>query len=153
MIEGKHYQNAYITRNISKWIDEFKAKADIRKLINYEGAAELWTPNGTITQITKLAFIWVGDMQYELIEPVSGAALYSDELPAGDELKFHHICNRVVDWDGFRARVDKQPYPVVLERSSAANLKFLYLDTRRLLGHYLEYIWMTDEVWGQMGGV
>lgn len=153
MIEGTHYQNAYVTRNVTKWIEEFKAKADIRKLINYEGATELWTPGGMITQVSKLAFIWVGDVQYELIEPVSGAALYSDALPAGDELKFHHICNRVTDWDGFRARVDAQAYPVVLERSTADNLKFLYLDTRPLLGHYLEYIWTTDEVWGQMGGI
>lgn len=151
MLEGRHYQNAYVTRNIAKWTAHFQAHADVRKLVTYEGATDIWTPAGVITQTSKLAFIWVGDLQYELIEPVSGASLYSDALPDDDSLKFHHICNRVDDWDGFRERVERQPYPVVLERGGD-HLKFLYLDARGFLGHYLEYVWTTDQVWAQMGG-
>ena len=151
MIEGVHFQNAYITRNIAKWIELFNARANVRKTLTYEGSVELWTPGGTVKQTTKLAFIWVGDLQFELIEPVSGADIYAEALPDDDGLKFHHICNRVTDWDDFRARVDKQPYPVVLERGGDA-LKFLYLDLRDFLGHYVEYVWMTDERWKQVGG-
>jgi hypothetical protein len=58
---------------------------------------------------------------------------------------------RVDNWDDFRARVDEQPYPVVLEGGSDA-LRFLYLDAREFLGHYLEYTWMTDQRWSQVGG-
>jgi hypothetical protein len=29
-------------------------------------------------------------------------------------------------------------------------LKFLYLDGRKVLGHYLEYTWMTDRRWNQI---
>jgi len=58
---------------------------------------------------------------------------------------------RIDDWDDFRARVDRQPYPIAIERVDAA-LKFLYLDARKFLGHYLEYVWMTDERWAQVGG-
>jgi hypothetical protein len=151
MLEGRHYQNAYVTRNIAKWIAHFQTHANVRKLLTYEGSIEAWTPAGTITQTSKLAFIWVGDLQYELIEPVSGASLFSDALPDDDSLQFHHICNRVDDWDGFRARVDEQPYPVVLERGGD-ELRFLYLDARKFLGHYLEYVWTTDKIWAQMGG-
>lgn len=151
MLEGRHYQNAYVTRNIGKWIAHFQAHADVRKVVTYEGSTDLWTPAGVITQTSKLAFIWVGDLQYELVEPVSGARLYSDALPEGDALKFHHICNRVDDWNGFRARVDQQSYPVVLERGGD-ELKFLYLDARPFLGHYLEYVWASEKVWAQMGG-
>jgi hypothetical protein len=57
----------------------------------------------------------------------------------------------VDDWDEFRARVDAQPYPVVLEGGNEF-LRFLYLDARDFLGHYLEYVWTTDERWVQMGG-
>jgi hypothetical protein len=151
MLEGRHYQNAYVTRDIAKWTEHFKTHADVRKLVTYEGSTDLWTPSGTITQTSKLAFIWVGDLQYELIEPVSGASLYRDALPDDDSLKFHHICNRVDDWGAFRARVNQQPYPVVLERGGN-ELKFLYLDARKFLGHYLEYVWTIDRVWAQMGG-
>jgi len=151
MIEGTHFQNAYVTRDTSRWVDTFSARADVRKVLTHEGAVEVWTPGGLVNQISKIAFIWVGDLQYELIQPISGADIYSDALPEGDGMKFHHICNRVADWTMFRARVDQQPYPVVLERGGDA-LKFLYLDTRALLGHYIEYVWMTDESWAQMGG-
>ena len=29
--------------------------------------------------------------------------------------------------------------------------EFLFLNTRDLLGHYLEYTWMTDASWAQVG--
>jgi hypothetical protein len=100
-----------------------------------------------------MAFIWVGDLQYEFIEPVTEAVpVFSTWLPDGDVPRFHHSCARVDDWDGFRRRVDEQPYPVVFEGASGEELKFLYLDTRELLGHYLEYAWMTPGRWLQLGG-
>jgi hypothetical protein len=152
MLEGHHYQNAYVTRDIAKWIAAFRERADITKYIEFEGTTQVTTTKGPGTQTNKLAFIWVGDMQYELIQPVAGDVhIYSDELPADDSLKFHHICMRVKEWDSFRVRVDQQPYKVVLEGGND-QLRFLYLDARSFLGHYLEYVWMTDERWGQMGG-
>ena len=152
MIEGRHYQNAYITRDIQKAIGAFKDRADVRRVIQFEGSTQVMTPTGPGTLTNKLAFIWVGDLQYEFIEPVSGKVdLYRDALPADDALSFHHICMRVDDWDDFRARAARQPYPVVLEGGSDA-LRFLYLDARELLGHYLEYTWMTSERWAQIGG-
>ena len=152
MIEGQHYQNAYVTRNIQKAIEAFKSRADVRKLIQYEASTDVMTPTGPAKLTNKLAFIWVGDLQYELIEPVAGTVdLFRDALPSHDSPVFHHICMRVDNWDDFRARVDQQPFPVVLERGGDT-LKFLYLDAREFLGHYLEYTWMTDELWIQLGG-
>jgi hypothetical protein len=152
MLEGMHYQNAYVTRDIKKAMDAFKGRADIRKLIQYEGSTDVITPAGRGVQTNKLAFIWVGDLQYELIEPVSGTVdLYRDALPADDSPLFHHICMRVDDWSSFRARVDKQSLPVALEGGNDS-LRFLYLDARKFLGHYLEYTWMTSERWAQLGG-
>ena len=152
MLEGFHYQNAYVTRDIDKWVEAFKQRAKIDKLMTYEGTTPITTPRGHVSQTNKLAFIWVGDMQYELIQPIDGdVGIYRDALPAGDGLQFHHICMRVPEWDDFRARVDQQPYPVVLEGGGDA-LRFIYLDARPFLGHYLEYTWMTEERWAQMGG-
>lgn len=152
MLEGHHFQNAYVTRDVNKWIAAFKERAAIDRLLTYEGTTDVVAPHGPATQTNKLAFIWVGDLQYELIQPVAGTVgLYEDGLPEGDGLSFHHVCMRVPDWDDFRARVDSQHYPVVLEGGGDA-LRFLYLDARPFLGHFLEYTWMTDERWSQMGG-
>jgi len=152
MLEGQHFQNAYITRNIEQAIEQFRTRVGVENAISYEVPVEVWTPKGQGIATNKIAFIWVGNLQYELIQPVSGLVdIYSDALPADDSMKFHHICMRVPDWADFRARVDQQHYPVVLEGGSDA-LKFLYLDARDFLGHYLEYVWMTPERWAAVGG-
>ena len=153
MLEGKHFQNAYITRDIDKAIETFRKRlngpVDAR---SFEVTVDVWTPKGSGKATNKLAFIWIDNLQYELIQPVAGLVdVYSDQLPADDSLKFHHVCMRVDDWDSFRANVDKLSYPVVLEGSSVA-LKYVYLDARDTLGHYLEYVWMTPERWKQLGG-
>ena len=152
MLEGKHFQNGYITRDIEKAIARFQRLGGVDKVTSFEVPVEVTTPKGKGTAVSKLAFIWINNLQYELIQPVSGLVdVYSDELPADDSLKFHHICMRVDNWDEFRARVTEMGYPVVLEGGGDL-LKFLYLDARELVGHYLEYVWMTPERWTQLGG-
>lgn len=152
MLEGKHFQNAYVTRNIDQAIAEVQACSNIRKLIQTEVTVDVWTPKGQGSISTKLALMWVNDLQYEIIQPIGGdVELYVDALQDDGRPQFHHICMRVNDWDEFRQRIDQQPFPVVLEGGSDA-LKFIYLDARALLGHYLEYTWMTEERWIQMGG-
>lgn len=152
MIEGQHFQNAYVTRNLDRAVAMLEKHGDVRKILQFEVTTDVWTPAGMGSQTNKLAFVWVEDLQYELIQPLAGAvSLYSDALPAGDEIRFHHICMRVDNWDDFRQRVDQQSCPVVLEGGSD-ELKFIYLDARELVGHYLEYTWMTPERWQQVGG-
>jgi hypothetical protein len=152
MIEGRHYQNAYITRDIEKGIKSFQTRSGVKDFMRYEGPVEVTTPRGRGIGVNKLAFIWIDGLQYELIEPVSGMVdIYRDALPADDSLKFHHVCMRVDNWDTFRAKVQKHKYPVVLEGGNEL-LSFLYLDARDYVGHYLEYTWMTPERWTSMGG-
>lgn len=154
MITGRHYQNAYVTRNVDKAVASFKQNADVRALFEIEVPVQLWTPQGEGVGVQKLAFVWVEDLNFELIEPKSGEtlAIYRDALPDDDRLVFHHVCQRVDDWDEFMARVDKQPFPIVLKGGTPGMLQFAYLDTREWLGHYTEYVWMVPERWAGMGG-
>lgn len=154
MITGRHFQNAYVTRNVDQAVARFRTRADVRTVLETEVAVEIWTPQGTGTGVQKLAFVWVEDFQYELIEPLSGdvLAIYRDALPEGDGLKFHHVCHAVEDWDRLMARVEAQPCPIVLKGGTPGLLQFLYLDTREWLGHYTEYVWMVPERWAAMGG-
>ena len=152
MLEGKHFQNAYITRDIDKALDIFCSRLGVKEARSFEVTVDVTTPAGSGSATNKLAFIWVDNLQYELIQPVSGlVSVYSEQLPADDSMKFHHICMRVDNWERFRANVEQQRYPVVLEGGSDA-LKYVYLDARDTLGHYLEYVWMTPERWAQVGG-
>ena len=152
MLEGRHYQNAYVTRDIDKAVERFTARADVRSVVQFETTNEVLTPFGTRLNHVKLAFIWVGDLQYEFLEPVAEAVpMLASMLPDDDRPRFHHSCARVPDWEDFRRRVDEQPYPVVFE-GEGSDLKYLFLDTRDVLGHYLEYTWMTDASWQRLGG-
>jgi hypothetical protein len=154
MISGHHYQNAYICDDIEAAIAAFATRADIGAAAPFAVEQQLWTPQGMKRVATKLAFIWIGDLQYELIEIVADeTGLYSNYQDNGGPMHFHHVCMRVPDWDMFRAAVDRQDLPVVLERANEGDaLKFLYLDGRAFCGHYLEYTWMTDEMWLRLGG-
>lgn len=154
MITGRHYQNAYVTRNVDKAVAEFRARADVRTVLETEVAVEIWTPLGTGVGVQKLAFVWVEDLNYELIQPISGdvLAIYRDALPADDSLKFHHVCHVVDDWDALWAKVQAQPCEVVLRGGTPGMLEFCYIDTRPWLGHYTEYVWMVPQRWAAMGG-
>lgn len=153
MLEGRHYQNAYVTRDIDRAVAQFRARADVRTVIQFDNSSEVLTLRGRETLVSRLAFLWVGELQYELIQPVSGAEdLYSGALRADGLPALHHICMRVDDWEGFRERVAQQSLPVALEGGNDS-LKFLYLDGYPFLGHHLEYTWMTDERWRQIGGI
>ncbi|MYM61907.1 VOC family protein [Pseudomaricurvus sp. HS19] len=152
MLEGNHYQNAYITRNIDKALQQFRDRCGAENVTSFEVEVDVTSTQGEGKARNKLAFVWVNNLQYELIEPVSGhVQVYADELPEDDSLKFHHVCMRVDDWDDFRSRVDEMGYPVVLE-GGGDQLRYVYLDARDFLGHYLEYVWMTPERWQQLGG-
>ena len=151
MIEGRHFQNAYITRDIEKGIAQFRERANVEGAQSFEIGTEMWTPGGSGVAVNKLCFIWIDNLQYELIQPVSGpVSMYTDALPDDDSLKFHHICMRVPEWKPFRARIETQPYPVVYEGKTGGT-RFLYLDARDFRGHYLEYLYMSDEGWVRIG--
>jgi hypothetical protein len=152
MLEGRHFQNGYITRDIEKAITQFCDRGGVARVNSFEVAVEVTTPTGRGIAVNKLAFIWVNGLQYELIQPVSGLVdVYSEQLPADDSVRFHHSCTRISDWSEFRARVEQKGYPVVLEGGGDL-LKFIYIDARDVVGHYLEYTWMTPERWAQIGG-
>ena len=154
MITGRHYQNAYICDDIEAAITLFHARAEFDDVPIIDIEQSLWTPAGVKRVVSRLAFIWIGDLQYELIQPIEDeSGIYGNYKSNGGLLHFHHVCSRVPEWESFRAAVDKQDLPVVLERATEGDpLKFLYLDGRSFCGHYLEYVWATDERWVQMGG-
>ncbi|MCX7283220.1 MAG: VOC family protein [Novosphingobium sp.] len=154
MFQGKVFQNGYICKDIHAAVAEFANQADVRIIGPFDAEVTLQASGRQARQVTKLAFVWQGGFQYELIEPiVDETGVYGNFADNGGTMHFHHLAMRVDDWDAFRAAVDAQDLPVVLERATAGDaLKFLYLDARSVCGHYLEYVWMSDERWAQIGG-
>jgi hypothetical protein len=152
MLLDNHYQNAYITRDIDKAVGVFRERYGVADAKYFEAATEVWTPRGSGVAVNKMAFIWIGKLQYELIQPVSGPVqMYSDELP-DEGMRFHHICMRSFDWDATLAEVERQQLPIVYRGDTSSGLRFIYADARETLGHYLEFTSVPPAVWTAMGG-
>lgn len=155
MLEGMHYQNAYVCDDLEAGIDLFRGRGLTKEPFIIPVDQTVLTPDGPKRQKSRICFIWIGDLQYELIESeIDEAGLYATCMAGEGPLRFHHICFRIGDWDDFRARVDDQEFPVAMERDLSGEdpngLKFLYLDARKVFGHYIEYTWMPDAMWQQI---
>jgi Glyoxalase/Bleomycin resistance protein/Dioxygenase superfamily len=148
----RHYQNAYVTPDIDRAIEVLRERFGVTEVMQIEATTEVWTPNGSGPQTSKLAFIWVGKLQYELIQPISAPSdLYSAAVSPDKLLNFHHIAMRVAgDWDEFRAELDRQKRTIAVEGHTPTGLKFCYVDARDTLGHYLEYVWAPEEMWAHL---
>ncbi len=150
LLQG-HFQNAYVTRNLDKAIETFRTLYGIETWSTYGGELEVTTPKGKGPATNKVGFGWAGNVQYELIEPVSGQVeMYRDALRDDDEMRFHHVCMRVADIEAARAEVERLKMPIVY--SGVTAVTFFYADARATLGHYLEFVQMPDEIWKIMGG-
>ena len=153
MFLNAHYQNAYVTRDLDQAIALFRTHHGFDDFMRFEPTFEVRTPAGRGMATTKMALGWIGNLQYELIEPVSGLVdIFRDDLPESRPLRLHHVCMRVDDWAPFRADLDRQGRSIVLEGGTEGHLQFVYVDARSTVGHYLEYCWMTPQRWAAMGG-
>jgi hypothetical protein len=151
MFLTNHYQNAYVTADIDRAValleEQFGAAG---KAARIDITQKFWTPQGEGEGTLKLAFVQVGRLQYELIEPVSGnVAIYKDAVVPGQPMRFHHVAMRADDIDAVRAESEKRGRKIVLA-GEAAGVRFLYADARDTLGHYLEYVQAPDAFWDAM---
>jgi hypothetical protein len=148
----RHYQNAYVTPDLDRAVELLRAQYGVRDVMTIEATTDVRTPDGPGQATNKMAFAWVGKLQYELIEPVSGLVdFYRDAVSPDQLLRFHHIAMRVTgDWDAFRAELVRQKRPIPFEGQAMGGLQFLYVDARDTLGHYLEYVHATPEIWAQL---
>ena len=152
MLEGHLYQLGFVCDNLEEGIASFRGRGMTHEPHIMETEVRVNTADGEFVNHIRLCFIWIGEMQYELIQPITDPlGIYANAPSNGGPLRFHQVCFRVNDWTDFRARVDQQDLPVAMERDMGEDqLKFLYLDGRAKFGHYLEYTWMTDAAWEQM---
>jgi len=151
MIEGQHFQNGYVTNDVEAAVQRFLACADVRKhkINNMDGEVLV---GGKPTPLkAKMAFIWVNDLLYELIEPLAPFELYSPHVPEDGSLHFHHAAMRINDWKEFYPRLLAQPYPIMME-GRFGELRSATIDTRPLLGHFLEFAYYPENAWTGMGG-
>jgi Glyoxalase/Bleomycin resistance protein/Dioxygenase superfamily len=156
MIEGQFYQLGYICDSLEEGIAQLRGRGMTHEPHIIEIDQPVDSPHGEVINKLRLAFVWIGDVQYELIQPITDPlGIYANCRSNGGPLRFHQICMRISGtWEGFLERVKAQDLPLVMWRDMGGdNLKFAYIDARSTLGHYLEYTWMTAAAWDQIRGM
>jgi len=149
-----HYQNAYVTHDLGRAMELISERYGVTDYIQFDPEMALLTPEGEKVQKVKVAATWVGWLQIELIEPVSGFVdpflpfLPQDKSDAVPRL--HHISLRRESLEEIRAESEQLRLPFVCE-GGIPDLIFRYLDARSTLGHYLEYVWASPAGWEMVG--
>jgi hypothetical protein len=155
MIFWSHYQNAYVTRDLDRALALIDQRYGVREFVQADVELDLKTPSGAQKMGMRLAYAWVGRMQVELIQPQSGCIQhYVDSLPedpADYSPRFNHIALRRDDRDEMRSEIASLNLPILFEGGFEGGLCFMYVDARKDLGHLLEYVWATTEMWQMLG--
>jgi hypothetical protein len=149
-----HYQNAYVTHDLQWAMDAVGGRYGLEDWITFEVELDVRTPAGEDRQATKVACVWDGGLQLELIEPVSGFIdpflPYLPKDKSDRSLRLHHVSLRRESRDEIKAEIGRLGLPFVCE-GGIPDLFYTYLDARETLGHYLEYVSATPAGWAMVG--
>ena len=140
MIPYNVFQTAYVTADID---------AAVAIAAKRFGAPEMQVNRGVPIETGRgiahchFALAFIGDVQLELIQPAGGEdAVYRDLAPPTG-LRLHHIGVLLAsdaEWDAVVAEAERENIAMPVSGDFAGLMRYLYLDRRAELGHYLEYM-------------
>lgn len=88
----------------------------------------------------QVAWAQAGDMQIELIAPVSdGPNVYRDLVPAG-QTRFHHVCFWSDDIAADKALLQSEGFELAMDSGDDDGARFAYFDTSAENGHMIELL-------------
>lgn len=147
------FQVGYVTHELDRAIATFAPFAGA-EFATMDIDLPARTPLGDRVVSVRVGVTWVGRMQIELIQPVSGHIdAYLESLPADpDDVvpRFHHLAVRRDDPDHMRTEVAAMGIPVVFE-TGGNGIQSMFVDARARIGHHLELVCATSEGWAMLG--
>lgn len=153
---GDLFQMSYITRDLDAAMAHCKQELGITDFATSDSEVEVLSFGKMRPLKIRAAFANIGRHQFELIEPVSGATeIYTDEVDLSKHIiNYHHIAIAVrggIDkWMDLLAEVrasgDEFAFLFPAEPTPDDKVCFCYVDTRKRLGHYTEYLWVDEAI-------
>lgn len=139
------FQVAYVTPDLDRLVATLSQQVGVDEfLIIRDAPVEDQTLRGVACESHQdLAFGFAGNLQFEIIQPLSGPSTYSEflgERPGGG---LHHTGVLVEDYDAAVSEYSKQL--TVVQTGRAGTTKFAYFDTFATLGAYLEILYLGPE--------
>lgn len=155
------FQMSYVTRDRDEAVAHAEAELGFTDFRLSESATEVLAYGRVQTLRLRAAMATIGRRQIEIIEPVSGPiTVYTDGIDlAARILTFHHMAiavrGVVEEWDRLLAEVrsgsDEIAYLFPAKPETDAKVRFCYVDTRRTIGHFTEYLWWDPSLGGMPG--
>lgn len=140
------FQIAYVTNDLRRAVSTFQDEQGVNEIAVFDDFT-LEVPGGR-TAVINVGLAYVGDIQLEVIEPVSGEVeLYRSWLPEDFAVRHHHFCHRldsIAELEAVQARYENAGYAIPLA-ASLGETRLFYADTTTLLDHYQEYAWIDRE--------
>lgn len=88
----------------------------------------------------KVAWAQAGDVQVELIAPLSDSPnVYRDLVPAG-QTRFHHVCFWSDDIAADKAVLQAEGFELAMDSGDGDGARFAYFDTSAENGHMIELL-------------
>jgi hypothetical protein len=135
------FQNAWVVADFESAVTHWAERFGVGPFyaMDYESAPELQyrgTPGKLRMQV---AWAQAGDVQIELINPVSPEPnVYRDLVPQG-QTRFHHVCLWSSDYEADLSAMNGAGYATAMA-SGPANARFAYFDTSADNGHMIEIL-------------
>lgn len=155
------FQLGYVTDDIERASAELQRDFGIAAFAQIPGL-DVSAPNGG-TMSVNFAMAWAGDTMVELIQPCGGDdAMLRDVLPVestgAPAVRLHHVAYLVADLaalDAARQQYVDLGIDIPVQGVGMEMVYFFYADTRARLGHYSEYVALTErgrEAWSSLPG-
>lgn len=153
---GELFQMSYITRDLDAAMAHCREQLGIEAFSTTEAEVEVLSFGKLRPLKIRAAMANIGRNQFEIIEPVSGAIeIYTDEVDlSGHILNYHHIAIAVrgpfENWlkllEEVRESGDEFAFLMPPEPTPDDKVCFCYVDTRKRLGHYTEFLWVDESI-------
>lgn len=145
-------QIAWVTRDLDATEPVLTALLGARKWIRMPGihfGPDTCTYRGKPADfVADIALSYAGDLQLELIAPISGASIYTEFLDtAGPGL--HHVCVEAADPAGYEAALqaaEANGTPVVAQGIMPGGMRFAYVSAPQAGVPYLEIAHIPPDI-------
>lgn len=140
-------QNAYVTTDFDQALAHFRERYGIPRFFELRDG-EMETAPGRYAGV-HVGFAWVGRLQIELIQPLGGFdAIYREGLPEDGAfaMRFHHTCQLVeseAEYETLLLDIEQRGLAIAAQGQHGGHVRYLYIDARAELGHYLEHTYYT----------
>ena len=153
---GQLFQMSYITRDLDAAMAHAREHMGIAHFDTTDAEVEVLSFGEIKPLKIRAAFANIGRHQFEIIQPVSGAInVYTDEVDLSKHiLNFHHIAiavrGGIAEWRELLAEIrasgDEFAFLCPVVETDDDKVCFAYVDTRKRIGHYTEYLWVDEAI-------